>query len=340
MADDAKIRLELELLGQEGIDRLKEQLEALNADAGELAAALGRGEISAAEFDAEMKRIAVSTKNLEQAVRALERAQREQAETAVSAAETTASAGRTVAGAATAAAAGQVAEGAAKTAQKLRDVDAAARTSTRGMRDWGGAALEVSRAVEDLQYGIAGGINQIPSLVMRLGGSWGLTAALSLAAVGAYQLYKHWGDLTSLFEEKQPFPKAAGDLAGLNEQLDSTKDKLKELEKLGSLTAPQVAQVEQLRENARDLEAQIENAREIEQLSKQKTAMEREVADTFKKALGESGQTYEDVASGRFVANRREMISKGYDTVRGLVESILKGDQQAYDLLVKGLDKD
>ena len=61
-----------------------------------------------------------------------------------------------------------------------------------GGRGLGMAALETSRAVDDLQYGLAGVVNNIPGLVMALGGGAGLTAAISLAAVGVNQLYKNF----------------------------------------------------------------------------------------------------------------------------------------------------
>lgn len=61
-----------------------------------------------------------------------------------------------------------------------------------GVRGLGMAALETSRAVEDLQYGLAGVVNNIPGVVMALGGGAGLTAAISLAAVGVNQLYKNF----------------------------------------------------------------------------------------------------------------------------------------------------
>jgi hypothetical protein len=61
----------------------------------------------------------------------------------------------------------------------------------------GRAALEFSRAAEDAQYGIAGVLNNLPGLVMMLGGGAGLAGALSLAAVGATQLVKHLGGINA-----------------------------------------------------------------------------------------------------------------------------------------------
>ncbi len=73
-----------------------------------------------------------------------------------------------------------------------------ARGATRNV---GQAALEVSRGLEDLQYGVGGIVNNIPSLVMALGGTAGLTAVLSLAAVGVNQLYKAFTNVDKGAEE-------------------------------------------------------------------------------------------------------------------------------------------
>ena len=50
--------------------------------------------------------------------------------------------------------------------------------------------LEVSRAFEDAQYGIAGVLNNIPNIIMRFGGGAGLAGVLSMAAVAASFLAK------------------------------------------------------------------------------------------------------------------------------------------------------
>lgn len=63
-----------------------------------------------------------------------------------------------------------------------------------GERDPARALLLASQGIEDAQYGIAGVLNNIPSLIMALGGGAGLAGALSIAAVGASQLWKIIGD--------------------------------------------------------------------------------------------------------------------------------------------------
>jgi uncharacterized coiled-coil protein SlyX len=100
--------------------------------------------------------------------------------------------------------------------------------AARGFRNIGQAALEGSRAIEDLQYGVAGVVNNIPSLVMAMGGSAGLTAAISLAAVAASQLYKHWDELMGAFGQTSP--------------IRSATEELEKLEKVANRTATQEGQ--------------------------------------------------------------------------------------------------
>lgn len=71
---------------------------------------------------------------------------------------------------------------------------AATTTAAASHRNMGGAVLEASRAFEDMQYGISGVLNNIPSLVMSLGGGMGLAGVLSLVLVAAAQVTKHWPD--------------------------------------------------------------------------------------------------------------------------------------------------
>lgn len=72
----------------------------------------------------------------------------------------------------------------------LNEVNRAAGGAAGGTRNLGQSALEVSRGVEDLQYGLNGVLNNIPSLVAALGGGAGLAGVISLAAVAGFQLWK------------------------------------------------------------------------------------------------------------------------------------------------------
>ncbi len=86
------------------------------------------------------------------------------------------------------------------------------------------AMLSFSQAVEDAQYGVRGILNNIPSLVMQLGGGAGLAGVISLSAVGLSTLYT---------------------------QLTKTDEKVEET----------AEEVDVLKEYFKDLNEEVENAR-------------------------------------------------------------------------------
>lgn len=75
-----------------------------------------------------------------------------------------------------------------------------AADATRPTQNTAMGVLELSRAYEDLQYGIRGVLNNIPSMILAFGGSAGLAGVLSLAAVAGSQL---WSALSGDGGEKQ-----------------------------------------------------------------------------------------------------------------------------------------
>lgn len=95
-------------------------------------------------------------------------------------------------------------------------------------RNLGQAGLEASRAIEDLQYGFNGIVNNIPSLVMGLGASAGVAGALSLVAVGANQVIKY-------LNKEMPDAAAEGaktikiEIEGLNKDLQDMALELRSL---------------------------------------------------------------------------------------------------------------
>lgn len=115
---------------------------------------------------------------------------------------------------------------------------AAVDKAVRPTRNLGQAGLEVSRALEDLQYGFNGIVNNIPSLVMGLGATAGVAGALSLVAVSANQVIKNWGSITSAFGSDDAILKQTKetivDLANafdrdLNARLKEGRDRLQDL---------------------------------------------------------------------------------------------------------------
>lgn len=146
-----------------------------------------------------------------------------------------------------AAAAGQV----ATVEESFRKTDAAAAkagssidAATKPTRNVGRAAMEAARAIEDLQYGFNGVVNNIPSLVMGLGAGAGLAGAISLVAIGVNQLIKNWDSLSSaLGSSEMEFKAVKGAIAEVGdafnddlnkrikagrEELQSLKDELRD----------------------------------------------------------------------------------------------------------------
>ena len=67
-----------------------------------------------------------------------------------------------------------------------------------------GAGLGLSQlayAVDDVQYGFNAIVNNIPQIVMGLGGGAGVAGAVGIAAVAINQLIKHWSEVSALMEQ-------------------------------------------------------------------------------------------------------------------------------------------
>lgn len=64
----------------------------------------------------------------------------------------------------------------------------------KGMKNMGAGALQAAYFFDDLQYGMKGIMNNIPGLVMGLGGGMGLAGALSVALLAGVKLYDWMAD--------------------------------------------------------------------------------------------------------------------------------------------------
>jgi archaellum component FlaC len=176
---------------------------------------------------------------------------------------------------------------------QVRRAAAAGSQASRSTRDVGMAALEASRGIEDFQYGIHGVINNVPSLVMALGGTAGLTAAISLVAVGVAQLVKHWPEFMGLFSDRVAVPEATNALGRYEEALKKVNGSLEELKKQTSLSYDELERFKKLTEEQRQLEEKVAQERLTEANRKahgeHTNQADRERAQGFGKALDEAG---------------------------------------------------
>jgi hypothetical protein len=74
----------------------------------------------------------------------------------------------------------------------LAKVEPAARNAAQGL-------LLLSYAADDAAYGFGAVVNNIPGIVMGLGGSAGIAGAVAVAGVAIRTLINHWGELTDQF---------------------------------------------------------------------------------------------------------------------------------------------
>lgn len=99
----------------------------------------------------------------------------------------------------------------ARLSEKLEEVKGKKEKVGKASSESARGVLELSRAFEDAQYGIAGVLNNLPNIIQMFGGGAGLAGVLSIAAVAATILFKRldganfdgtWiGDLKTSFNE-------------------------------------------------------------------------------------------------------------------------------------------
>ena len=180
----------------------------------------------------------------------------------------------------------------------LKDLQQVAAQGAAGTRNMGQAALEASRGLEDLQYGIGGVVNNIPSLVMAFGGGAGLTAAISLGAVAINQLVKHSGDLINQFGEAGRQAKAftgnvkdmgEGFRVHLNTSLEKTKDLLNDA-KIELRDFGKVAREIRITEASLEVDAQQSRLRRAEVFAVQQRERAAQLRADFKTRIMTEGK--------------------------------------------------
>lgn len=116
----------------------------------------------------------------------------------------------------------------AKLAEARAKVDAFERVAAgggKGMKNFGMAALEAGRAIEDFAYaGLQGAMNNIPQLAMFLGGGAGLTAAVAILGAAAITLTRNWDTLMDALGHTSPIENATQEMERLEQATARTAD--------------------------------------------------------------------------------------------------------------------
>ena len=131
--------------------------------------------------------------------------------------------------------------------------------------------------------------NNLPTLLIGLGG---LGVGLSIAATAGIAVYKNWDSIASLWETRNPFPKAAVDVAGMKRELDAAKESLEKMEKAGSGNATQLEKYNELRATTARLETEI--ADQTERQARLKKLMEAPTEEAEGRAKG-----FDEATKGR-----------------------------------------
>lgn len=114
-------------------------------------------------------------------------------------------------------------ESAAAATAQARQLEAAGHGAGRGLS-------QLSYAVDDIQYGFNAIVNNIPQIIMGLGGSVGIAGAVGIVAVAVNQLIKNWDALSVLWGgEGAKLPVLKSGLDGLEESLKKITEAIKDL---------------------------------------------------------------------------------------------------------------
>jgi hypothetical protein len=88
----------------------------------------------------------------------------------------------------------------------------------------------LAQGVEDFQFSVQAGMNNLAQSISLLTGSAGLAAAATVAGVAINQLYNHWGDITAAFGHGGTFDPAIDGAARLKKELEEVSKQIDTLE--------------------------------------------------------------------------------------------------------------
>jgi hypothetical protein len=207
---------------------------------------------------------------------------------------------------------GDIGKSAPRAAGQIDQVaDATRQMGTRGQGNAGTAVLEASRAFEDMQYGIRGVLNNIPSLIFALGGSAGLAGVISVAAVAGSALWtKFSSGSQQAKKETEGYLETFKQLVEVYTELDknSAEDRAKAAEQVATNLKNSLAGIN-TRVSAQTDAGSLEAARERAAAQLQLAEDRLRVAQLEQRIALSTG-----VVSLRLAQEREAVIRRIYDT--------------------------
>lgn len=163
-----------------------------------------------------------------------------------------------------------------------------------GTRNIGMAALEAGRALEDLNYGLVGVMNNIPQLAMALGAGAGLTGVIGILGAAVLFLSRNWEKVAGAFAVGIPndtissLDRARGELEKINGELDK-------LAKTERISIADKIRIGTLRLKREDLERQVADAEAVDSLFGGQSDRAKEVAGIVSRVVANSGMARDDL---------------------------------------------
>lgn len=195
------------------------------------------------------------------------------------------------------------AEAKKKAGQAAGEYEGQATKAGQGSKNMGLGVLEASRAFEDLQYGLRGVLNNIPTMIMSFGGGAGLAAGLSFAAVAGDLLFRK---LSSGKADMEQAKKAADLLAEANETLAKKITASAEAKGRASIAG----YLETLRQETAALESQAAAAERAAASQKRLADLRRE-AESAQRSKEEAEIAWREANDPRFTAVQAAQARSG-----------------------------
>jgi hypothetical protein len=165
-----------------------------------------------------------------------------------------------------------------RTNKELEELGPAGGKGRKGTADLGLGFLELSRGIEDAQYGLRGVLNNIPSIITLFGGPAGLAAGISITAVAFTQLLPYiqqWIKEMGLFEDATK--KSTDSVDGLQKQI-------KEIEEKPVKLAVDYNDLKVAKEKLKELQ---QNLADFEKLGKGATTFQKQAGAQIQELLDE-----------------------------------------------------
>lgn len=209
--------------------------------------------------------------------------------------------------------------------------------------------LNLAYAIDDVQYGLRGVMNNLPSVVAAFGGSAGLGAAAMIGAVAIQTLMDKFPELLKYFEKTtEKVGNLADPLNKFKDNLEQIKKRVEELAKAEYDEAGAVGELLRLRKQQEILEEQIADRKKNQAAAEKIGKAEGKVADelkadkatAFNQAITEAG--FGKQVTEELQKNILKEMQKGVtdDSIKDLIKKLYKSEigalVEANSLTVKG----